>query len=761
MKLIKFILLIVVLLTIPIFVSAYSVSLGSGVYPISISGVSYGVEMVGTNPDNTCDFWVAVGSSYIQTNQRELISYAGVGTYNLATLPVKFTVSSCNIASRTATFSLSQSTTTSCTQVWSCGGWSSCANGIQIRSCSDGCGSSKTETTTCTAQQTCSNECTNGGQRACYSGSSWRECGNYDTDTCLEYSSVNECPSTYRCTSGECFPTQNLCNPGNVCDGTKVYWQNADCGKTYQRDCADTPYITCSNGQCVSKCKSNSYIDCWNGNVYYYNDCNQPEIEKEHCSLGSTCDKNLGICVKSCQSRYSKKCYYDDVYWFDSCSNPEVIAEDCNTNQRCSEDKCVEKTTSIGQSYSTPTPGTSTSGCTNECSSGTKQCSGNGYQTCGNYDSDSCTEWSSVANCLSGQTCSEGKCQVTSQQSENQINEETTQQKCNFFTRLFGCKEESEQEVKNDETEKSSIKEIPNTKEIVVENDNLLPVIFVHGHNGDESAFSEIENEMGSLFTPLGVVRPSDDYSKCGNKLGTWGKSISVRTTYYDPDSSSDISTYAKRLEKVVNLVLFCSGAEKVNIVAHSMGGLVARGYIQNGNDNKVNKLIMLGTPNRGVYNFIDIGCGSSLLISSYENEENQQFFKDRECNDMKPNSDFLIQLNSNEAYGSTNYITIASDEKSSPTFSVSQPTYTFVGKGDGVVRADSVKLRNADNVKNYITNCCSSSFLFKCHEDLLKPSKCPQIYENIVKMLKDEPVTEKKGFFNFNLIMSVFPWTK
>ncbi|MDD5221150.1 MAG: hypothetical protein PHV47_00870, partial [Candidatus Pacebacteria bacterium] len=32
--------------------------------------------------------------------------------------------------------------------------------------------------------------------------------------------------------------------------------------------------------------------------------------------------------------------------------------------------------------------------CTNECSSGQKRCSSTtGYQTCGNYDSDSCYEW--------------------------------------------------------------------------------------------------------------------------------------------------------------------------------------------------------------------------------------------------------------------------------------------------------------------------------------------------------------------------------
>ena len=45
--------------------------------------------------------------------------------------------------------------------------------------------------------------------------------------------------------------------------------------------------------------------------------------------------------------------------------------------------------------------------CTDECSSGAKKCtSSTSYQTCGNYDADSCLEWSSAASCPAGQTCS-------------------------------------------------------------------------------------------------------------------------------------------------------------------------------------------------------------------------------------------------------------------------------------------------------------------------------------------------------------------
>ncbi len=50
--------------------------------------------------------------------------------------------------------------------------------------------------------------------------------------------------------------------------------------------------------------------------------------------------------------------------------------------------------------------------CNDECSqTGLSQCSGNGYKVCGNFDSDSCLEWSTtIMNCASGQICSSGQC---------------------------------------------------------------------------------------------------------------------------------------------------------------------------------------------------------------------------------------------------------------------------------------------------------------------------------------------------------------
>lgn len=49
--------------------------------------------------------------------------------------------------------------------------------------------------------------------------------------------------------------------------------------------------------------------------------------------------------------------------------------------------------------------------CQDECSpAGIKECYGNGYRVCGNYDTDSCLEWSLVAICSSNTTCQNGNC---------------------------------------------------------------------------------------------------------------------------------------------------------------------------------------------------------------------------------------------------------------------------------------------------------------------------------------------------------------
>lgn len=99
---------------------------------------------------------------------------------------------------------------------------------------------------------------------------------------------------------------------------------------------------------------------------------------------------------------------------YDTCSqacNGTTAIYNCvasqNTNCQGTITCSSENSRCGGGGETTPTP----VACTNDCNSlGTAQCSGGGIRTCGNYDSDSCLEWSSVNSCPSGSTCSGGIC---------------------------------------------------------------------------------------------------------------------------------------------------------------------------------------------------------------------------------------------------------------------------------------------------------------------------------------------------------------
>ena len=65
-----------------------------------------------------------------------------------------------------------------------------------------------------------------------------------------------------------------------------------------------------------------------------------------------------------------------------------------------------------------------------------------------------------------------------------------------------------------------------------------------------------------------------------------------------DP-SNGDISELAEQLGDVVDLVM-AAGYGSVDLVAHSMGGLVSRYYTTYIDSSNVANIVMLGTPNHG-----------------------------------------------------------------------------------------------------------------------------------------------------------------
>jgi hypothetical protein len=162
--------------------------------------------------------------------------------------------------------------------------------GVCVPSCSgkecgdDGCGGSCGSCpsgTSCEGYQckpTCTDDCSPLGKKECISSTSFRTCGNYDSDPCLEWSEPSNCASGSTCWNGTCACApdctgkecgadgcggscgqctggkkcvQNACqcvlNDYQACCGNAVCWFDS-CGNQGQKT-ADCPY-GCSNGQC-------------------------------------------------------------------------------------------------------------------------------------------------------------------------------------------------------------------------------------------------------------------------------------------------------------------------------------------------------------------------------------------------------------------------------------------------------------------------------------------------------------------------------
>ncbi|WP_148699390.1 lipase family alpha/beta hydrolase [Candidatus Nitrososphaera evergladensis] len=105
---------------------------------------------------------------------------------------------------------------------------------------------------------------------------------------------------------------------------------------------------------------------------------------------------------------------------------------------------------------------------------------------------------------------------------------------------------------------------------------HLLPVLLVHGWNEDASIWGKWEELLkkdGISFYPV-TFQKFDD--KCGAAVG-----------------------HATELAEQIQTVKKQTGSDRVNIVAHSKGGIDARVYLADGTKD-VSNLVMLGTPNAG-----------------------------------------------------------------------------------------------------------------------------------------------------------------
>lgn len=173
------------------------------------------------------------------------------------------------------------------------------------------------------------------------------------------------------------------------------------------------------------------------------------------------------------------------------------------------------------------------------------------------------------------------------------------------------------------------------------------PVLLIHGYNSDSSIWTG---------------------SKVRQDIEASGRTV---YTIDLPDPTGDIRFNAVFLQAKIWEIRVTTGASKVDLVAHSMGGLVARDYITSDGpystyQGDVSSLTMLGTPNHGTL--------SALLPYNTAAEQ------------MRPNSDFLQDLNARQI---PEDITVVST----------------VGNGDIIISEESARLSTdeAANIDNIV----------------------------------------------------------
>jgi triacylglycerol esterase/lipase EstA (alpha/beta hydrolase family) len=124
-----------------------------------------------------------------------------------------------------------------------------------------------------------------------------------------------------------------------------------------------------------------------------------------------------------------------------------------------------------------------------------------------------------------------------------------------------------------------------------------------------------------------------------------------VTMLVYPDYGFGDIHANAVRLASLVSSVRARTGAARVDLVAHSMGGLVSRDYVKTlGGSATVDSLVMMGTPNYGtsianIASFFLLGDCAGITA----------------CQQMAKGSSYLANLNAgDDTIGNVAYTSIA-----------------------------------------------------------------------------------------------------
>jgi pimeloyl-ACP methyl ester carboxylesterase len=257
------------------------------------------------------------------------------------------------------------------------------------------------------------------------------------------------------------------------------------------------------------------------------------------------------------------------------------------------------------------------------------------------------------------------------------------------------------------------------------------PLILLHGHsfNQDTHAYQSIEVFNGfeqnlsndKSYFQTGILLQGGNST--AGILGHYYIPPVIKPTYYletyndllgltvSESKTGNIDTYALRLKESIDYTMFVTGSTKVDIVAHSMGGLVVRRYMQIFGTKNIGTVILVATPNQGIS---DRTYGLCKIFGALN-----------ECDDMRSDGIFIKKLN---------------DFSDQPDI---KNIYLVIGSGcdtdgldgDGIVTANnSMMLGFPKSHVLYVKGVCSGTTFL--HNELLDINKYPEVYEYVKSKL-------------------------
>ncbi|MGE3062009.1 MAG: alpha/beta fold hydrolase [bacterium] len=211
----------------------------------------------------------------------------------------------------------------------------------------------------------------------------------------------------------------------------------------------------------------------------------------------------------------------------------------------------------------------------------------------------------------------------------------------------------------------------------------------------------------------------------------------------YKDDYIKNISnaSWGKKLADFIDKVLSATGASKVDIVAHSMGGVVARSAICfYGSSGKVRKLLTIGTPNHAYQEDAFLEAFVANVIPGYANWQKKGELLELGVNYLGPHGGVLFKSQSDPNMSATYLDWLGLLEPKVSTCCIAGKKEAWysskLGDNDGIVKTENVKLDHATfNPIIYASHSYDSIV-----EEAL--TTCTYTYEFIKKWLIDDDTT-------------------